>query len=437
MRGLTSTIALVVVLAGLVAYIYFVDSKRPADGADAKEKPITVEAEQIEEFQLQSATGEKSRVAKSGDTWTIVEPEQADADSTAMSTLSSQLASVEIQRVIDENPGDLKQYGLNPPRIDVAYRLKGEKEFKHLFVGDKTPTGGDLFAKTPDKSRVFLIASYYDSTLNKTPFDLRDKTVLKFDREKADGLVLAKGAKEMQFSRMGTDWKISKPVAARGDYAALEGLLTRLSSAQMDKIVTAEPKDLKEYGLDKPSQMATVIAGSSRASLLFGNKTEGGLFAKDASRPMVFVVEPTFAADLDKDVSEFRRKDMFDARSFSTNRLEARRGGETLEFEKTKGADGKEQWKDASGKMADLTKVEDLITKLSNLRAQSYEASPNAALKTPALTVTIRFDESKSETVTLAKSGADAFGSRADEPGSAKLDASLFDEVVKALDALK
>ena len=437
MRGLTSTLALVVVLGGLVAYIYFVDSKRPAGGADAKEKPITVEAEQIEEFQLQSASGEKSRVTKSGDAWKIVEPEAADADSTAMSTLSSQLTSVEVQRVVDENPGDLKQYGLNPPRIDLGYRLKGEKEFKHLFVGDKTPTGGDLFAKTPDKNRVFLIASYFDSTLNKTPFDLRDKTVLKFDREKADGLLLVKGTKEMQFSRMGTDWKISRPVAARGDYAALEGLLTRLSSAQMDKIVSAEPKDLKEYGLDKPSQMATVIAGSSRASLLFGNKTEGGLYAKDASRPMVFVVEPTFAADLDKDISEFRRKDMFDARSFSTNRLEVKRGADAVAFDKTKAADGKEQWKDAAGKMVDLMKVEDLISKLSNLRAQSYEATTNAALKTPALAVTIRFDESKNETVTLAKSGSDAFGARTDEPASAKLDASLYDEVVKALDALK
>ena len=436
MRGLTSTLALVVVLGGLVAYIYFVDSKRPAGGADAKEKPITVEAEQIEEFQLQSASGEKSRVTKSGDAWKIVEPEAADADSTAMSTLSSQLTSVEVQRVVDENPGDLKQYGLNPPRIDLGYRLKGEKEFKHLFVGDKTPTGGDLFAKTPDKNRVFLIASYFDSTLNKTPFDLRDKTVLKFDREKADGLLLIKGTKEMQFSRMGTDWKISRPVAARGDYAALEGLLTRLSSAQMDKIVSAEPKDLKEYGLDKPSQMATVIAGSSRASLLFGNKTEGGLYAKDASRPMVFVVEPTFAADLDKDISEFRRKDMFDARAFNANRIELHRGAETMILEKTKAGD-QDVWKNATGQTVETAKVEDLVTKLSGLRAQSFENGVHPSLKTPVLTATVRFNENKTETVTLGRSGIDVMGNRSDEPGTAKLEPFGFDEVMKAIDALK
>ena len=437
MRGLTSTVALVVVLAGLVAYIYFVDSKRPAGGTETKEKPITVAAEQIEEFQLKAASGETSRVAKSGETWQIVEPKPADADSTAMSTLASQLASVEVQRVVDENPSDLKQYGLNPPRIEVGYRLKGEKEFRRLYVGDKTPTGGDLFAKTPDKSRVFLIASYFDSTLNKTPFDLRDKTVLKFEREKADGLILAKGSNEMQFSRMGTDWRITKPIMARGDYAALEGLVTRLSSSQLDKIVTEDPKDLKEYGLDKPVETATVLAGSSRATLMFGKTTEGGMFAKDAARPIIFVLEPTLLKDVDKDISEFRRKDMLDGRSFNTNRIEVKRGSETFAFEKTKGSDDKEQWKDAAGKAADMAKVEDLLTKLSNVRAQSFEATPNAALKMPAVTVTIRYDENKNETVTLAKTGSDAFASRSDESGGAKVEASAYDEVMKAIDALK
>ena len=41
MHGLKSTIALVVVLGGLVAYIYFVDAKRPATSPDAKEKAFT------------------------------------------------------------------------------------------------------------------------------------------------------------------------------------------------------------------------------------------------------------------------------------------------------------------------------------------------------------------------------------------------------------
>ena len=68
-----------------------------------------------------------------------------------------------------------------------------------------------------------------------------------------------------------------------------------------------------------------------------------------------------------------------------------------------KGADGKEVWKNADGKDVDSTKAEDLLSKLTSLRADSFESTANAALKKPELVVTIRFDENKAEQVTLAR----------------------------------
>ena len=54
-------------------------------------------------------------------------------------------------------------------------------------------------------------------------------------------------------------------------------------SAQMQKIVAEQAGDLKQYGLDRPSQTVTVTSGSSRATLLLGISGNDGLFAKDAS----------------------------------------------------------------------------------------------------------------------------------------------------------
>jgi len=80
-RGLKSTIALAVVLLGLVGYIYFVDSKKPASGAaEVKAKAFTVEADQIEEIQIKPAAAESSRAEKTNGTWQLVEPEKTDAD---------------------------------------------------------------------------------------------------------------------------------------------------------------------------------------------------------------------------------------------------------------------------------------------------------------------------------------------------------------------
>ena len=69
MRGIWSTLALVVVLAGLGGYIYFVDSKRPAstgvEGEPARTKVFTVEADKVNEIRL-TAKGQTTLLAQDG-----------------------------------------------------------------------------------------------------------------------------------------------------------------------------------------------------------------------------------------------------------------------------------------------------------------------------------------------------------------------------------
>ena len=438
MRGLKSTIALAVVLVGLVAYIYFVDAKKPASGdPETKAKAFTVEADQIEEIAIKPAAGESSRAQKTNGTWQLVEPEKTDADQGQLSNAASTLASLDINRVVDENPSDLGQYGLNPAKVDVAFRVKGQKELQHLLVGEKTAAGGDLYATTPKEKRVFLISSYLDGTFNRTPFDLRDKAVLKFDHDKVDGVEITHEGMTVQLTKTAGDWALSKPYKARADFAAAEAVLTSLSSAQMQKIAAPEAKDAKTYGLDKPEVTATVTSGSTRATLEIGKTEADAAYARDLSRPMVFTIPQTTAMDLEKGADMFRRKDMFDGRSFNTTRVELRRGSETLTFEKTKDKDGKESWKNAAGKAVDTMKVEDMLTKLSNVRAVLFQDRVDPVLKTPTLVATVTMDNGKTESVTFAREGNAVLANRADEPGSATVEVMAFNDAFSAIDAVK
>ena len=437
-RGLKSTLALIVVLGGLLGYIYFVDAKKPAAGTETKPKAVTVAADQIEEVQIKSAAGETTRVRKAGDKWTVVEPVSADADSSELSSLTSGLADLEIQRVVDENPGDLSPYGLNPPRVDVAYRVKGQNDFSHVLLGEKTPTGGDLYAKRPDEKRVFLVASYLDNTFNRTSFDLRDKSVLKIESDKVDGLEISQGTQTVQFAKAGsTEWKIVKPVAARGEYGSIESLVGRLAGARMQKVVEADATRLKQYGLDRPAARATVSMGSAKATLIVGKIENEAAYAMDASKPMIFTIDKSLAEELNKGVSEYRRKDVFEFRPFTATQVKITRGAETFGVEKSSDKDGKEVWRNAAAKVVDNAKVEDVLNKLSSLRAQSFEAAANPSLKKPILTVTAKFNEENTETVNFGRAGSDVFAGRSDEPGSAKLEANSFDEAEKALEQLK
>jgi hypothetical protein len=437
MGRLWSTGITVLVLAGLVGYIYFVDSKRDPSGATAKEKLFgSLEADAIEEIQIKSADGETTRLQKADGTWQLVEPVKAAADTNEITTIASSLATLEIQRVVDENATDLKQYGLEPARVEVAFRPKGEKELKRVQIGEKTPTGTDLYARLPDQNRVFMVSSYLDSTFNKNTFALRDRRILHFDRSMVDGLELTNGSSKTQLVKSGSEWRLASPISVRADFAAVEGSLERLSSTQMQGIVDPEGKELAKYGLTKPTGTIVVKTGSSSATLTLGSTENALLHARDSSRPVVFTIAPILREDVMRSVADFRRKDLFDGRAFTATKVEVKRGEETIVLEKSKGKDDADVWR-LSGKDVDSAKADDLLTKLTALRAASFEDKPHASLKSPALVATVTFGENKQETVTIGRSGTDVFASRSDEPGTAKVEGTGLDEVMKAIDAVK
>lgn len=446
MRGLRSFAGLLVILVALGGYLYFVESKRTpgANDDDKKEKVFAVEADKIEEVTIKSASNERTTLRKSGNDWQIVSPIAATPDAAEISGVTSNLSTAEIQRVVDENPADLKEYGLAEPRIEVAFKAGGTAHT--LRIGDKTPPGSDLYARVDDQKKVFLIPSHLESSFNKTTFDFRDKAALKVERDKVDALEVATADRQLRIAKKDGDWRVSSPVDARADFTAVESLLGRLSSAQMKSIAAPDAADLAQYGLDKPAATVRIGTGSSQATLLVGKAAEAGnVYAKDQSRPAVFTLESSLLDELKKDAGEFRQKDLFDARSFNTTRVEIARGGQSAAFEKTKvkDKDGKEEekWKQVApaAKDVDGAKVDALLAALTSARADSFQ--PDAAktgLEKPELTVTLKFDDGKKEErVSFARSGSDGFAARAGEPGAAKLPAATIESIVKALAEIK
>ena len=436
MKGLWSTLALVAVAAGLGAYIYFVESER--SDTEVKEKVFAVAADDIEELRV-TAKGETSVLRKTDGTWLLVEPVATDADQNEVTALLGGLTSLEITREVDPKAANLAEFGLTAPKSDITFKAKGGVTGR-VRLGDQTPAGSDLYAVRGDESRVFLVATFVETSLARSAFELRDKRVLRFERDKADGLeITAAGRVPVTFTRTNSDWRVTAPVNARGDYGAIEGLLTRLSTTMMSGIETTDLTDLKKYGLDQPSSSIVVKAGSTSATLAVGTSAEGKAYARDLARPMVFTIDPAFATELLKEAGEYRKKELFEFRAFSAKSLVITRGADTVTFTKVAGTGDTptDKWTIAAGgttRDAESAKMDDFLAKLSNLRADVFVAAAPAPAMAPAVKVTVEFDENRKEDASIGRDGADAYGTRPDEAGAMKLTGSAVDEAVKALD---
>ena len=446
MRGVKSTIALAVVLAGLGAYIYFVTWKQaPDSGAATKLEKVfpSLDGTKIVDINVKSESGETTVLKKDqAAAWQITAPVAATADGAEVSGITSNLATLEVSRVVDENPTDLKDYGLANPRIEIDFKAADEKDFRKLLVGEKSPTGAQLFAKRNDEKRVFLIPAFQETTFNRSTFELRDKTVVKFERDKLSGIDVVADGKTLRLNKEGSDWKIAEPVRAKADYASVEGLAGRLQSAQMKSIAANEPSgaDLKKYGLDKPAVTVTLKVDSQQATLVIGAKAaENTVYARDLARPAVVTVDSALADELKKGADDYRRKDLFELRADNTNHIEITRNGQSMVFDMTKGTgeNAQNKWRRTSPNPADTDreKTEAFLSKLSSLRATSFTSSTaKTGLDNPVMTVRGKFADTKEEGVTFGKVGDEVYAARPGEPGAAKIAANDFNEMIKTLD---
>jgi hypothetical protein len=445
MRGLRSTAALLVVLIGLGAYIYFVTWRRE-DPALSREDRVyrTLDGDDITEFTIKAGS-DVTTVRKQGESWQIVSPVTFPASPTQVQGLTSMLGYIDIVRVIDEDPKDLNEYGLANPRVSIEFKIPGETQLGALLIGNKSPTGDNIYAKRADEKRVVLIGSHQESSLSRTTFDLREKKIVEFRREQVDGLEIKMGRQHLAFKKNGSQWIMVSPMTARAEFAAVDDLIGSIEVAQMRSVVSDEatPADMKSYGLDPPEVSVDVNVGGTRTTLLVGKlATEDSFYAKDPAKPAIITVEKILSDGLRKPVDDFRRKDVFEFRSFTATRVELTKGGQSAVFELVKGTGDKPQdsWRRVSPNPGEVDKArfDSLLTGLTDMRATGFvPATASTGLRTPALTVAVKFDEgAKEERVTFGRSGKDAYASRPDEPGALKIEPEMLDKAIEALDQL-
>src|SRR5437764_7135096 len=99
MKGIRSFLVLLVVAAALGGYLYY-DSKREPGEQKKQEKVYpAVLADKIERVTVKSAGGDQTTVEKQGNAWQVTQPATASADEAELSGITSNLASLEVQRV--------------------------------------------------------------------------------------------------------------------------------------------------------------------------------------------------------------------------------------------------------------------------------------------------------------------------------------------------
>src|SRR3984885_4279459 len=233
----------VVLLAGLGVGLYFSNKEKAAEAAkppsDAPPKILALTEGDVTKIALKKKGADETIVEKAHDKWQLTSPKPYPADITAVSQLLTAAANVSGDRVVEDKASNLSAYRLNSPALEVDITGKGGKVSK-LEIGDDTPTNSGSYAMLAGDPRVYTVASYVKTGLDKSSNDLRDKRLLTFDQDKLSRVELIAKKQDIEFGRHKDQWQIVKPKPLRADGLQVDEMLRKLKDAKMDLALSDE-----------------------------------------------------------------------------------------------------------------------------------------------------------------------------------------------------
>jgi len=427
------------VYAGLTYWDKRKGSQSKSAASTAQEKLFAVESSHVKAFTIKPRDGESITCQREGSNWIVIEPRKLAADSSAVSSLLSSLTNATIDQVVEQKPANLRDFGLDSPSVTLDVTTDAKPQNFELRLGDETPTGGGVYAQAAGNPRVVTLASYLKATLDKKLFDLRDKHVVTIPAAQLQRIeVQAKGKHFTLIKNPEGVWDLLLPPAVRADRFVAEGMVNRLENLNMASVAAEEKKNLGKYGFGTPELTVKLGGGGATQTLTLGKKEGTSYYAVNSALDPVFTLDSGFVSEFEKDPSDLRSKDLFTFASFEVKRLEVETPGGSRTFVKQP----QNKWKqtDPAPKDIPVNKVEALLDKLRDLRAESFPKSEKLGefgLTKPPYRFKAQFgDNNETETVELAKVGDHVYGRREHDVLPSEVSKSALDEIEKALKEL-
>jgi hypothetical protein len=431
---LRSLILASVVLAALAGTLYWSEHRKPSDEApktsDAAPAILKLDEASISKVEIKKLGVDPVVLAKgSSGAWQITAPKAYAADQSNVSSTLSSLSSLNSERVVDEKPANLKQFGLAPPAVEVNVTEKDNKT-QQLLLGDDTPTGSATYVMLAGNPRIFTVASYNRNSIAKSLNDFRDKRLLPVSADQVARLDIIRKNQTIEFGRNKEEWQILQPKPMRADSTQVGDLVQKLTDARMN-LGGSEPNATETpaafgAGTQFATAKTTDPSGSQELQI---KKIKNNYYAKSTAVEGIHKISADLAQALDKNVDDFRNKKLFDFGFADPDKVEIHAASKTFSFTRTV----HDWW--SNGKKMDVDTIGAL---LSNVREMSADKFVDSGFTAPTVEVSVTWQDGKQvEKISMMKSDDGYVAKRENDPTLYHVQSATVDTVEKSAEDVK
>jgi Domain of unknown function (DUF4340) len=224
----------------------------------------------------------------------------------------------------------------------------------------------------------------------------KKEKLLNVDKDAVTGLALAYPDREMALSKGDRGWRLTKPLDAAADEAAVKSLVGAVVDAEVQRTLDDVPQDLATFGLQPPSVTVrlTVKDGTQPPAVAVGKNTAigGKTYVRRGDDPKILLTTTSLQLGLNKQPKDLRDKALLTFQDDDvTNVVVHPAGGEVLTLVRK----DKDDWTIEPGShRADPTEVRSYLSSLRATRAVDFPDDAPAdlakyGLDAPRLTVSV------------------------------------------------
>jgi hypothetical protein len=312
------TLLMVVILAGLGGYLYFIElpAKQREEKQEVEQKQLLSFAETaITRMTVETAQGPVELKRAESGAWIIAAPLQSDADVREVQALLRALVTGTVTRVIEEGAAALASFGLEHPLTTITITAGTGKET--IAIGESGPLSNTLYVLRQSDRKVLLTNLAPKDFLNKTLMTFRRKELLRFVQNDIDRVRLTYPTTEIVIDNVAKgkpkpSWKIRYPIEAEADQTEVRSLLFRLEDLKALSIIDPGPeREAIAKTLTAPKVKVTLhTAGGDQTVKLYqsDDPQTGEAIAETTADAPLCRVNPMMIKDLTKELFTLQDK---------------------------------------------------------------------------------------------------------------------------------
>jgi hypothetical protein len=372
------TAAMMVAFFSLGIYYFLIDlpaEKRKIQEKEIAEKILPLKAANVSEFTLINKDQTITLQKNADNIWKLFQPLEATVDNPEAESFLTEIDALKKLRVVERDPKNLAQYGLDTPALKIHIKFKEGNE-DILLLGDDSPMGGKIYLKLKSNSSVFLAATSKNN-FDKSVYYFRDKTIFNFSSGSITQIQIKRKEHPLDLFREKEEWIVSKK--NRADKDVVLAFLRAIQFSRVKEFVNEKPDSLEPFGLTKPTTTLILTDEKKVNYAIDIGVTKKGTYAKKLNAPSIFKVDAKFQNTLKKRDFDFLLKTLFEFEEKNATEINIQSNKKTVIAKKL----DKDNWVINSPKetLADMATIRSLLFDLKEAKITEFIKISNGALE--------------------------------------------------------